>query len=111
MLLPRFQAFQLLDERRALQIQQFCRLPLVALGAFERLLDERQFHIRDVVLEVDALVGKRDVRREGKRDVRRWRWRRSGSDVNSCTSTCGRLWLNAIDRSTTFSSWRTFPGQ
>ena len=58
-----FEALQLLDERRALQVQQLRRLSLVAAGALERLLDQRQLDVRDVLLEVEAFVWKRTARR------------------------------------------------
>src|SRR5688500_15810783 len=51
------QTLQLLDQRCALQVQEPRRLALVAAGALERALDERQFDPFDIAFEVNPVLG------------------------------------------------------
>ena len=56
---PSFQPFQLLDERRALQVEEFCRPALVAAGPLERTLNELALDMRDERVEVEPVLGQR----------------------------------------------------
>src|SRR2546423_10734526 len=58
--------FQLLDERRALEVEELRRLPFVAAGALERSFDQLAFDVRDECVQVDAVLGQRDRRRENR---------------------------------------------
>src|SRR5258707_979114 len=61
------QASQLLDERRALQVEQPRRLALVPARPVERTLDEIAFDAGDERVEVKALVGQREQRGDRRR--------------------------------------------
>src|SRR3954453_826101 len=50
----RLEPFELLDEGRALQVEQLCRRPFVAASAFERSLNELELDIGDIRIEVEA---------------------------------------------------------
>src|ERR1700681_3351229 len=71
------QAFQLLDERRALQVEKPRRLALVPARPVERTLDEIAFDAGDERVEIEALVGQREQRA----DRRRRRFQQVGGQV------------------------------
>src|SRR6476620_3513502 len=61
----RLEPLQFLDQCGAFEIQALRGLTFVAVGAFERALDERELLAPDVTLEIEAFLGKPDFRRLG----------------------------------------------
>src|SRR5439155_5423979 len=57
-------ALELLDERRALEVEQPRRLPFVPAGPLERSPNQLSFDVRDERIEVDAVVRQIDRRRQ-----------------------------------------------
>ena len=100
------EALELLDQRRAFEVQQLRRLTLVALRALERALDQRQ-------LDASKCTARSRGLRPGT-TARRLPAPPAASEspaTDPCASICPRPWLNASARSTAFSSCRTLPGQ
>ena len=101
------QSLQLLDQRRALDVQQVGRLALVAAGALERAPD--QACARSPRPAVPARCPSSGITTSAGVDRRRAP--RGSRPADPTATICARPGDSANARSITFSSCRTLPGQ
>ena len=93
-----FPTLELLDQGRALQVEQPGRLSLVAAGTLQRSLNQLALDARHERVEIEPFVRERQRRREA------WLLAVPTSGSRSPTSICERPAPIATARSTVFSS-------